>query len=131
MKGQNRGRQPHPAGQAAEALALTHLLAQGLQLLERNYQVARGPGRPGGEVDLILLDADGTVVFVEVRQRSSARWGGAAASVGRTKQRALVRVALSYLRQCPKWPPCRFDVVAVEGGALHWHRGAFEAEPFW
>lgn len=131
LREHSHARQPHPAGQAAEDRALLHLQAQGMQALARNYQLAQGPGRPGGEIDLILLDKDGTVVFVEVRQRGSGRFGGAAASVGRRKQRAMTRVALTYLRRFAKCPPCRFDVVALEAGALHWHQGAFEVGPYW
>ena len=66
------------AGDAAEDRALAHLQAQGLRLLERNY---RTPGRGGGEIDLVMREPDGTVVFVEVRQRASAAFGGAAASI--------------------------------------------------
>jgi Holliday junction resolvase-like predicted endonuclease len=66
-------------GNAAEDRALAYLQAQGLQLLERNY---RTPGRGGGEIDLILRERDGTVVFVEVRSRSSNAVGGAGSSIG-------------------------------------------------
>lgn len=59
-------------GDAAEAGALAHLQAQGLRLLARNY---RTPGRGGGEIDLIMRDRDGTLVFVEVRQRSRSDHG--------------------------------------------------------
>ena len=68
-------------GDEGEALALAHLLRAGLVLVERNYRVARGPHARAGEVDLILRDRDGTLVFVEVRQRARAGHGGAAASV--------------------------------------------------
>ena len=60
-------------GDAAEDRALRHLQDQGLQVLQRNY---RTPGRGGGEIDLIMQDADGTVVFVEVRHRASGEHGG-------------------------------------------------------
>ncbi|MEP6505992.1 MAG: YraN family protein, partial [Betaproteobacteria bacterium] len=56
-------------GRQGEDLALRYLQARGLCLLERNYRVARGPSRRGGEIDLILRDRDGTLVFVEVRRR--------------------------------------------------------------
>ncbi len=117
-------------GDEAEALALAHLLRHGLRLVERNYRVAGGPGRRGGEVDLIVRDRDGTLVFVEVRCRRDARHGGAAASVGATKQRRLVHAARHYLasRHPAAPPPCRFDVVAIEGeGCIDWLRAAFDA----
>ena len=115
-------------GDAAEALALAHLLRQGLQLVARNYRVARGPHARGGEVDLILRERDGTLVFVEVRARADARHGGAAASVGAAKQRSLVLAAQHYLmRFAATPPPCRFDVVCVEGTHVQWLRAAFDA----
>jgi putative endonuclease len=114
-------------GDEAEARALQHLLRHGLQLVQRNYRVARGPGRAGGEVDLVMRDGDGTLVFVEVRARSSAAQGGAAASVGRAKQRHLIFAARHFLSRLPTLPPCRFDVVAIDGAALEWIRAAFDA----
>ena len=119
-------------GDDAEALALAHLLRQGLRLVARNYRVAAGPGRRAGEVDLILHDGGGTLVFVEVRARRSGSHGGAAASVTRAKQRRIVYAARHYLLQFPSPPPCRFDVVTLEGEAgqqrLQWLRGAFDAD---
>ena len=117
-------------GDAGEAQALAHLLGQGLTLVERNYRVARGPNARGGEVDLILREPDGTVVFVEVRTRRGAAFGGAAASVGATKQRRLVLAAQHFLQRFKTLPACRFDVVTVEGqGAqarIEWFRAAFD-----
>ena len=74
-------------GNAAEDAALAHLLAEGLTLVERNY---RTPGRGGGEIDLVMREAGGTLVFVEVRARAGTTHGGAAASVGGVKQRRIV-----------------------------------------
>ena len=138
-------------GDAGEAQALAHLLRQGLALVERNYLVARGPNARGGEVDLILREPDGTLVFVEVRTRRGASlgggsasrsafggsssvsrtdFGGAAASVGATKQRRLVLAAQHFLQRFKTLPACRFDVVTVEGeGAqmrIEWFRAAFD-----
>lgn len=115
-------------GDAAEASALAHLQAQGLRLVRRNYRVARGPSARGGEVDLIMRAPDGTLVFVEVRARASASHGGAAASVTHAKQRKLVYAAQHYLQALPSWPPCRFDVVIVEGDRIEWLPAAFDAQ---
>lgn len=114
-------------GDAAEARALAHLQAQGLTLVQRNYRVARGPRARGGEIDLIVRDRDGTLVFVEVRARRSARHGGAAASVTASKQRSLQLAAQHYLLRLDRLPPCRFDVVTVEGDQIEWLQAAFEA----
>jgi len=114
-------------GDAAEARALAHLEAAGLVLVRRNYRVARGPSSRGGEVDLIMRERDGTLVFVEVRWRNDDRFGGAASSVGSAKRRRLVFAATHYLRRLASLPPCRFDVVAVDGEQVEWLRAAFDA----
>ncbi len=112
------------AGDAAEDRALDYLAARGLRLAARNY---RTPGRGGGEIDLVLWDRDGTLVFVEVRTRRTRDWGGAAASVGFAKQRRIILAARHFLLRLPSPPPCRFDVVSMENGAIQWIRAAFDA----
>ncbi|WP_295851532.1 YraN family protein [uncultured Xylophilus sp.] len=113
------------AGDAAEARALAHLQAAGLRLAARNY---RTPGRGGGEIDLVMRDRDGTLVFVEVRQRASRTHGGAGASIGAAKQRRIVFAARHYLLRLAAPPPCRFDVVLVEQGTVTWLQAAFDAQ---
>ena len=99
-------------GDAAESAALACLMRGGLKFVEANY---RTPGRGGGEIDLIMRAPDGTLVFVEVRQRSNASHGGAAASIGAPKQRRIIFAARHYLMRFASPPPCRFDVVLVQG----------------
>ena len=111
-------------GDAAENRALRYLQANGLQLVQRNY---RTPGRGGGEIDVIMREADGTLVFVEVRKRANAQHGGALASVTYAKQRRIVFAAHHYLLKLHQTPPCRFDVVAVDGDDLRWLKAAFDA----
>lgn len=115
-------------GDAAEEAALAHLQGAGLRLLERNYRVGAGPSRRAGEVDLVMTDRDGTLVFVEVRARADSSHGGAAASVTTAKQQRLIYAAQHYLLRHPSPPPCRFDVVAIDGTELNWLQGAFDAE---
>lgn len=118
-------------GDAAEDAALAHLQRQGLRLVQRNF---RTPGRGGGEIDLIMREPDGTLVFVEVRQRASASRGGAGASITGVKQRRIVFAARHFLLRLGSEPPCRFDVVLLQGGGepagtfrVEWLRGAFDA----
>jgi len=92
-------------------------------LVARNY---RTPHRGGGEIDLVMRD-NGTLVFVEVRKRASRGFGGAAASVGGVKQRRIVFAARHYLMRLREPPPCRFDVVGVEGDRIEWLKAAFDA----
>ena len=110
-------------GAWAEQQALRHLQGQGLALLVRNY---RTPGRGGGEIDLIMQSQDGTVVFVEVRQRQQLRQGGAAASVSERKRRRIILAARFFLSRLRALPPCRFDVIAFEGAELNWIQAAFD-----
>ncbi|HWP19061.1 MAG TPA: YraN family protein [Burkholderiaceae bacterium] len=113
-------------GDAGEVRALAHLERAGLRLVERNYRLAGGPHRRAGEVDLIMRDRDGTLVFVEVRQRRSTAHGGAAASVSWAKRQRIIRAAQHYLMRLATPPPCRFDVVAIDGERLEWLRAAFD-----
>lgn len=115
------------AGREAEACALRHLQEHGLQLLTRNWSCKRG------ELDLVMLDGD-TVVFVEVRYRRHAGWGGALESVDFRKQEKLTLAAQSFLQSESRWAdsPCRFDVIAINGDpgtlpALSWVTNAFDS----
>ena len=116
-------------GDEAERCARQHLERQGLRWVASNFKT---PGRGGGEIDLIMRETDGTLVFVEVRQRSQRGFGGAAASVGALKQRRIVLAARHYLLSLAAVPPCRFDVLLIDGD-LHlgpditWLRAAFDA----
>ncbi len=114
-------------GDAIETAALAHLQAHGLQLLARNAQSR------GGELDLVMRDG-GVVVFVEVRYRASAAFGGGAASVDAGKRRKLVHAARVFLARNAQFAdaPCRFDVIAASGEPtaphLDWLRDAFRAD---
>ncbi|PWW45617.1 putative endonuclease [Melaminivora alkalimesophila] len=130
-EGAGQGGGPRPLttrvlGNAAEDRALAHLQQAGLRLVQRNYRTA---GRGGGEVDLIMREPDGTLVFVEVRSRGRASHGGAAASIGATKRRRIVFAARCFLmRLGGEPPPCRFDAVLIDQGELRWVRAAFDAQ---
>jgi putative endonuclease len=109
-------------GAAAEEAAARFLARQGLEVLERNYRTRFG------EVDLVAREG-ATLVFVEVRARAWAAFGGAAASVDARKQRRIVAAARHYLARLPAEPACRFDVLTVQGpqAVPGWIRGAFDA----
>ena len=111
-------------GDAAEDEALAWLQAKGLRLLARNYRM---PGRGAAELDLVMQAPDGTVVFVEVRQRSSASHGGAGASIGPAKRARIVRAAQHYLMRWRQLPPVRFDAVLIEAAGPVWLQAAFDA----
>jgi putative endonuclease len=124
--------EPRAAGARFEAHALAFLRRQRLVLVARNVHCR------GGELDLVMRDRDGTLVFVEVRARKWRGFGGAAASVGWHKQQRILRAAQYFLAAraagesaCERgriMPQCRFDVVAFESGRLEWLRDAFRAD---
>ena len=103
-------------GERFEQAAAVMLEAAGLQVIERNYRCKVG------ELDLICLD-DEQLVIVEVRARRQTRYGSAAASIDRRKQRRIIRTTL-HLLQHRNWlstHACRFDVVAVDCAGLNDH----------
>ncbi|MGY2376468.1 YraN family protein [Pseudomonas sp. SDO524_S393] len=114
-------------GKEAERQALHYLQQQGLRLLAQNWLCKRG------ELDLVMLDGD-TVVFVEVRYRKHAQWGGALASIDERKRQKLILAAQFFLHEEHRWAdaPCRFDVVAIQSTPsgqtdLSWLKEAFDS----
>lgn len=93
-------------GAAAEALAAEFLQARGLKIVARNYRCR------GGEIDLIASDGD-TLIFVEVRLRADAAFGGAGESITAAKKRRLRFAASHYLSRLNQEPPCRFDAILL------------------
>jgi putative endonuclease len=111
------------SGAEAERWAARFLLDSGLTLADQNYHSRFG------EIDLIMRDGD-VLVFVEVRLRSSNRFGGAAASIDRNKQLRIIRTAECYLAGFSAPPVCRFDALLMDdanGRNAQWIRNAFEA----
>lgn len=94
-------------GQKGENLAVDYLQNAGYTVLERNYRCKLG------EIDIIARDND-TLVFIEVRSRSSLAFGLPQESINRRKRHQISKVALEYMiRRKLKNIPARFDVVAV------------------
>ncbi|MCS6947766.1 MAG: YraN family protein [Steroidobacteraceae bacterium] len=110
-------------GSAAEARAAQLLQAAGYRVLLRNWRCRYG------ELDLIARRGD-VLLIVEVRQRASANFGGAAASIDWRKRSRLRRAALHFLRCHPQLRHLRmrFDAVTLDGGAApQWIAHAFDA----
>lgn len=121
---------PPPAslGERGERIAERYLTGKGLRILERGYRARCG------EIDLIAEEGE-ELVFVEVKTRTSARFGDPLEAVTPWKRRRILRAASLYLQSRGAWNrPCRFDVMAIRldshGGAEVEHvRGAFDAQP--
>jgi len=107
-------------GQAAELAAVEFLRSHGVCVTLRNWRYRLG------ELDIVGLDGD-TLIIVEVRKRSSNRFGGAAASVDARKQNKLRRAAALLLQQRKELAglKVRFDVVAVSPAGIDWIKHAF------
>jgi putative endonuclease len=98
-------------GRFGEQLAVAHLEATGAVVLARNWRCR------DGELDIVARDGD-ELVFVEVKTRSSAAFGGPAEAVDRVKAARIRRLALQWIaaerdRNGAFWSAVRFDVVAV------------------
>ena len=97
-------------GRRGEDIAAAYLAGKGYRVIERNWSC------PTGELDIITQEGD-CLVFVEVRTRAGARFGGPEESITPAKQARLIELAQAYLQQmaapCPSW---RIDVVAVRLG---------------
>jgi putative endonuclease len=108
------------SGDSAEARAAVFLENRGLKIIARNYRCRFG------EIDLVARSG-ATVVFVEVRARTSEAFGGAAGSITPAKRRRLLAAARHYLARQGGDCACRFDVVLFNGGTsrVEWITDAF------
>jgi putative endonuclease len=113
-------------GQSGEDIAARHLEGKGLAIVARNYRCR------GGELDLVARDADGTVVFVEVKERRTGTHGRGLEAVGPGKRKRLLRAAQHYASRHGLFEAAlRFDVVSVDWDKdtprVRWERGAFDS----
>lgn len=118
-------------GQLTEGVAAVFLRLRGLRIVYRNYTCSRG------EIDLVALhqkkNQTPTLVFVEVRYRSTEQYGSAAASIDETKQLRLIRSAEYFLNAFKEYAnlPMRFDAVlltrSVHQLPITWIKDAFNA----
>jgi putative endonuclease len=108
-------------GSIGESAACGALTKAGMTILERNWR------RPTGEIDIIAKDRK-TIVFVEVKTRSSLKFGRPAEAVGRSKQMHILRTAMLYLAENGlDDAPVRFDIVEVLPTGIRHLKNAFDA----
>lgn len=94
-------------GDAFEAKALDFLERAGLRLVAKNWSCR------AGEIDLVMRDGE-TLVFVEVRKRSSLRFGGALQSIDAGKSKRLTLAVDAYLSRLPRVPQVRVDAIGFD-----------------
>ena len=116
-------------GNQAEDIALAYLSKRHLKLIQKNYLT------PLGEIDIIMLDKTSqTLVFIEVRYRSNARFGAAVETITHKKQAKIIRTAQLYLQKHQQYQNylCRFDVIGLESDLkcpkINWIKDAFESQ---
>ena len=109
-------------GDRGEEQAARFLEKRGFVVLARNFRCR------GGEIDLVCHDGK-ALVFVEVRLRRNAAYGGAGASITSTKQRRIILAAQHYLlAQARPDCDCRFDCILLDGKKIEWIRDAFSVD---
>ena len=119
-------------GRLGEKLAAKYLREHDFKILHRNFRAPKG-----GEVDIVCRDkSSNTLVFVEVKTRSTARFGAPSEAVTPEKQHLISRGALAWLRMLDN-PDIyfRFDIVEVlveeSGTSVSLIRDAFQlSEPY-
>jgi putative endonuclease len=101
-------RDPKRLGRWGQQQAERYLKRRGLLPIARNYAFA------GGELDLVMAERDGTLVFVEVKSRQSEAFAPAVAAVNQDKRQHILRTAKRFLREFKlSEKPLRFDIVTV------------------
>ena len=115
-------------GDQYEKTARVYLEKAGLTLIQSNFHCRFG------EIDLIMKDKT-TICFIEVKYRSTLKFGGAAAAISRSKQVKLIKTANFYImqNQTISNSPFRFDTITLQGDSnnkpeINWIQNAFYAE---
>lgn len=120
-----RRRLENDPGKYGEDLAHRFLRRNGALIVARNWRPPQG----GGEIDLIACEpsaAGDTLVFVEVKTRTSGEWSAPERDIDRDKIIALRRAARDYVRRAQADPErVRFDVITVTAGRIQHLRDAF------
>lgn len=110
-------------GAGGEELAAEFLAGKNFQVIERNYRFGAS-----GEIDIIAR-RDTCVIFVEVKNRSSDRFGGALYSISAKKKRSLKTAARSFIASRPEYNSpeytFRFDLISIRDGGIDWIEDMF------
>ncbi|MBW8184504.1 YraN family protein [Shewanella nanhaiensis] len=114
----NKHQIPREHGQAGEKLAMNYLAERGLNFVEANVRYKFG------EIDLIMKDGK-EWIFIEVKYRSKAQYGGALNALSPAQIGRLRRAAEHYIQIHKIDAVCRFDLIAIDAGQIHWLPNAF------
>ncbi|RLD15852.1 MAG: YraN family protein [Caldiserica bacterium] len=106
-------------GRKAEEIAVKFLRKKGYKIVERNWRFKRD------EVDIIAVDRDGYLCFVEVRSRSNSEFVLPEETITKEKRKNIIRVAKAYIQKNNIDKDVRFDVVSILNGEIKLLRDAF------
>lgn len=111
-------------GKEGEEAAAAYLLANNFQILDRNWRHGKL------ELDLVCME-NGAIVFVEVKTRAAASFGGPEGAITRAKKTRLLKCAMHWLSAKKAWNyPARFDVLCLVGSgknlSMEHYRNAFD-----
>lgn len=109
-------------GDSEEILAVQYLEERGYTVIDRNFRCKMG------EIDIVASN-EGYLVFIEVKYRSSLKYGDPAQAVNIKKQRTIYKVAQFYIlkNNISQSTPVRFDVVTIVGNEINIIKNAFGA----
>ncbi len=106
-------------GKKAEKQVEEYLKNKGCKILKRNYRT------PFGEADIIVQDGE-EIAFVEVKARTSDKYGLPREAVVKEKQRRYHKIAETYWLQVGAEPNARFDVAEVYAdGSIEYYKNAY------
>jgi putative endonuclease len=110
-------------GAGGEEMAAAFLAGRNFSIIERNYRFGKY-----GEID-IIAGKDDLVIFVEVKNRNSQRFGGALYSISSKKKRSIRSAARAFIQSHPQYnDPAytfRLDMIAVSGDTVDWIEDIF------
>jgi len=110
-------------GAGGEDAAADFLISKNFSVIERNYRYGKS-----GEIDIIAQRGD-LIVFVEVKNRISGRYGGALYSIGNKKKTSLKRTARAFIASRPEYNrkelTFRFDLISITVNSIDWIEDMF------
>ncbi len=113
-------------GKIGEKLAVKHLEENGYKIIEQNYRTN------SGEIDIIAIDDDDTVVFIEVKTWSSLAEESLEYSIDMRKKKKILKVSMYFMAKNGSYEDkkLRYDVIFIDGnsGRLNHYENAFSGE---
>ena len=123
----NKPSRTRDSGQKAEAIAASYLNNHNIRIIEQNFHSRFG------EIDLVALDNDNTLIFIEVRYRKDELMMQVAETIDPAKCRKLIKTSEYYLTKHLEhhYKQCRYDFIGIVGDlkqpSIEWIKNAFSS----